>query len=276
MRNFLITLITCLTLVACGGAQPAPADDTSTEGDDDKEDVQEFQVSDVDDAKARGATPSKIEPTETEAAVRFFVIDKKKDGPIEGIVIKLEGPDGNTYYTGETDAEGFTEILLPVGKTYNLTYLSLGRRDVAAKVKVADEPNLNLKLTMRYKGYDPPAPAKQDAPPPGFVLKGVEFDSGEAKIKEESFAQLDTVVEYMTHKKSARIEISGHTDNVGNPKANKRLSEKRANAVRDYLVSKGIDPSRIEAVGYGSERPIASNDTEEGRQKNRRIEATEL
>jgi len=88
--------------------------------------------------------------------------------------------------------------------------------------------------------------------------------------------RLDRVVEYMTHKPSARIRIAGHTDNVGNARANQRLSKKRAEAVRDYLVSQGIDGGRIEAVGYGDERPIAPNDTEEGRQKNRRIEAIEL
>ena len=84
------------------------------------------------------------------------------------------------------------------------------------------------------------------------------------------------MVEYLTHKTSAKVEISGHTDNVGNKKKNKALSTKRAEACRDYLVSKGIDSGRIEAVGYGDERPIESNATPEGQQKNRRIEATEF
>ena len=73
-----------------------------------------------------------------------------------------------------------------------------------------------------------------------------------------------------------RIQINGHTDNVGAAKKNKVLSEKRAQACRDYLISKGIDASRIEAVGHGDEQPLASNDTEAGRQENRRIEAREL
>ena len=80
----------------------------------------------------------------------------------------------------------------------------------------------------------------------------------------------------MTHKKKVRIQISGHTDNVGKKAANKVLSQKRAQACRDYVISKGIEASRIEAVGYGDERPIEPNDSEEGRQKNRRIEAMEL
>ena len=100
--------------------------------------------------------------------------------------------------------------------------------------------------------------------------------SGKAVIDPESYPRLDGVVEYMVYKKSARIEISGHTDNLGNPKTNKALSEKRAQACRDYLIKKGIDGGRIEAHGFGDERPIAPNDSEEGRRQNRRIEATEL
>jgi OOP family OmpA-OmpF porin len=80
----------------------------------------------------------------------------------------------------------------------------------------------------------------------------------------------------MSHKRSARIEISGHTDNVGKPKANEELSQKRAQSCRAYVISKGIDGSRLDALGYGDERPIAPNTTNEGRQQNRRIEAKEL
>jgi outer membrane protein OmpA-like peptidoglycan-associated protein len=69
-----------------------------------------------------------------------------------------------------------------------------------------------------------------------------------------------------------RIEISGHTDNVGSKSYNKKLSEKRAKAVVDYLVDKGIDKSRLAFAGYGFAQPIASNDTPLGRQKNRRTE----
>jgi outer membrane protein OmpA-like peptidoglycan-associated protein len=214
---------------------------------------------------------SKIKSTATDAALKFFVIDKDK-GPIEGIVISVTSPDGAKYYTEETDADGYAELLVPVGRKYEVVYLSLGRRDIAANLTVSDEPKQNIKLTLRYKRYDPPPGATE----PRFVLDGVYFDSGKTTIRADSFVRLDSVVEYMTHKKSARIEISGHTDNQGNPKANKTLSQKRAQACRDYLISKGIDASRVVAVGYGDERPITSNDSEDGRQKNRRIEATEL
>jgi outer membrane protein OmpA-like peptidoglycan-associated protein len=258
-----------------GADDTVAAEDSSTETPDrEPSDAGEFEISEAD--RSSRPTQTKVEATETQAAVRFFVVDKDK-GPIEGIVISLTGPTGEKYYTEETDSDGFAEVLVPNGTTYSLVYLSLGRRNVAAKVEVADKPNLNMKLTMRYQReeYATGGGGTPDSAP-RFVLDGVQFDTGKATLTSDSHARLETVVEYMTHKKSARIEISGHTDNVGKKKDNKRLSQKRADAVRAYLVSKGIDAGRIETVGYGDERPVASNDSEEGRQKNRRIEATEL
>ncbi|HNV49249.1 MAG TPA: OmpA family protein, partial [Spirochaetota bacterium] len=69
-----------------------------------------------------------------------------------------------------------------------------------------------------------------------------------------------------------RLEVRGHTDSVGDPRYNKRLSERRADAVIEYMVKNGISPERLSAVGMGSEKPIASNTTPEGRRKNRRTE----
>jgi len=215
---------------------------------------------------AHGVRPSKLTPTKTEAAMKFFVIDPDK-GPVKGVVIALTSPAGNKRYTDETDADGYAEVLAPVGQKYELTYLSLGRKDVAASVTVTNEPKQTVKLTLRYK----PRPA-----PPPFVLKGIVFDTAKATIRPESFPALDIVVEFMKHKKSARLEISGHTDNVGRPKSNKELSERRALACRGYVISKGIDGDRITAIGYGDTRPVAPNDSDENRQKNRRIEAIEL
>jgi outer membrane protein OmpA-like peptidoglycan-associated protein len=227
----------------------------------------EFQLQDTHTAKeAHGATASKIKPTKTEAAIKLFVVDKDK-GPVKGVVIFLTGPDKTKYYADPTDSEGYAELLVPVGQRYDITFLSLGRREIAATVPVEDEPNQSVKLTLRYK--------REGAEKP-FILAGINFETGKATIRPESFPRLDAVVEFMVHKKNARVEISGHTDNVGNPKDNKTLSEKRAQACRNYIVSKGIDKKRLDAVGFGDERPIAPNDTDEGRQKNRRIEAKEL
>ena len=301
MRQLAFTTISMLALIACGGDQTKPAE-TSTEaaassggseapaspreatsGDAPSEasagagatpQDSEFvlQNSEKPKAGAAKAPPSKLKPSHAEAVMKFFVIDKDK-GPVRAVVVRLTGPDGKKYYTEETTSEGYAETLVPVGQKYEIAYLSLARKEVEANVSVTNEPNQNIKLTLRYKGYVPPPDAPGE---PRFVLDGVNFATGKATITPDSFVRLDAVVEYMTHKKSARIEISGHTDNQGNPKANRTLSEKRAQACRDYLTSKGIEGSRIEAHGFGDERPIASNDTEEGRKLNRRIEATEL
>ncbi|HTA19530.1 MAG TPA: OmpA family protein [Polyangia bacterium] len=213
-----------------------------------------------------GGKASKLEATKTDAVLKFFVLDKDK-GPIKGVVVALTSPAGAKFYTDETDEDGYAETLVPNGQKYELTYLILGRRDVAATVTVTDEPKQTVKLTLRYKR--PPAP-------PPFVLDGIVFDTGKAYVRRESEVKLDIVAEFMLHKRSARVEISGHTDTKGNAKSNKALSQKRAEACRKYLVGKGVAADRITAVGYGGERPIASNDTEEGRQQNRRIEAKEL
>lgn len=282
MRTIRLSL--CLSLAACGGKPPAADSAHTTAPSGGSESAEEFELREVESAEARGEFASQIEPTQTEAALRLFVVDKAGGGAIEGVVVKLAGPDGKAFYTGETDGKGYAEVLVPVGKSYDLTYLSLGRRDFRSKVKVEDAPNLNIKLTLRYKRHVSPTPPKPEPsakpepsePEPRFVLEGVHFDTGKATLKPDSLAKLDGVVEYMTHKRSARIEISGHTDNVGDSESNRRLSEKRAGACKEYLVSQGIEGRRIEAVGYGDKRPIASNESETGRRKNRRIEATEL
>ncbi|MCA9582746.1 MAG: OmpA family protein [Myxococcales bacterium] len=293
MNRLALVALTTVSLAACGGNSPTTSPQAAeTSGEETPIDLngpapeaQGFQLGETRPSEGGGDDgSSKLSPTATEALIRFTVVDKDK-GPIGGIVISLTGADGQKYYTEETNMDGFAEVLVPAGKKYEVVYLSLGRKDITASVEVADEPRLTLNLKLRYKRWDPPAQPKRagsvfaSAPPessPRFSLTGVEFETGKATLRNTSFAKLDSVVEYMTHKKTARIEISGHTDNVGKPNANKVLSTKRAEAVRDYLVSQGIDASRIEAVGYGDTLPIAPNDTEEGRQKNRRIEATEF
>jgi outer membrane protein OmpA-like peptidoglycan-associated protein len=231
-------------------------------------DAGEFRLQDADGGAkgAHGTRGSKIVATKTEAAIKFFVIEKDK-GPVKGVVVCLTSPAGTQYYTDETDAEGYAEVLVPVGQKYDATYLSLGRRDIAANVTVSSEPKQNIKLTLRFKRLPPPPP---------FVLTGINFDTGKAAIRAESQPRLDIVFEFMSHKKSAKVEISGHTDNVGNPKANKVLSAKRAQACRGYLISRGIDADRITAIGHGDERPVAPNDNADNRQKNRRIEVVEV
>ena len=98
------------------------------------------------------------------------------------------------------------------------------------------------------------------------------LDVNKAIIKQESYANLDEQVAFMKENKELIVEIQGHTDNTGTKAYNQILSEKRANAVRNYMVNKGISKDRLIAKGYGLTMPLASNDTKAGRAKNRRVQ----
>lgn len=104
------------------------------------------------------------------------------------------------------------------------------------------------------------------------ILNNIFFEFNKFEINPKSFTELDEVVKFLNDNATIKVEISGHTDNVGDENYNQLLSQKRAKSVVDYFFSKGISPSRVTQIGYGSKRPLRSNDTEENRQANRRIE----
>jgi outer membrane protein OmpA-like peptidoglycan-associated protein len=104
------------------------------------------------------------------------------------------------------------------------------------------------------------------------VIKGIQFDFGKATIRKQSNPILDEAIKVLTQYNDLRIMITGHTDNVGETDKNIELSQARANAVKEYMVGKGIDTSRIETRGAGPNEPVADNATDKGRQENRRIE----
>ena len=104
------------------------------------------------------------------------------------------------------------------------------------------------------------------------AFSSLEFLTGTSKISESSLASLTELADLLIAKPDYKLEINGHTDNLGNAKSNKKLSQDRANAVKAYITSRGADAARLKASGFGSSRPIADNKTPEGRQRNRRVE----
>jgi OOP family OmpA-OmpF porin len=106
------------------------------------------------------------------------------------------------------------------------------------------------------------------------VLKNIFFDIDKFDLKDKSITELEKIVQFLEENPQIRVEISGHTDNTGNAQYNQQLSEKRAKSVYSYLVQKGIGAQRLASKGFGSTKPIASNESEDGRQQNRRIEFT--
>jgi outer membrane protein OmpA-like peptidoglycan-associated protein len=129
----------------------------------------------------------------------------------------------------------------------------------------------------------PPPPVAQAAPPPPpppppakgtkiATIGGAQFDFNRAEIKPAGRDILDGAVKTLRDNPRLNVVVEGHTDSVGNDAYNQKLSERRAKAVRDYLVRQGIDGSRITARGYGKSKPVATNATEEGRAQNRRAD----
>ncbi|MDR1951119.1 MAG: OmpA family protein, partial [Bacteroidales bacterium] len=140
------------------------------------------------------------------------------------------------------------------GYLFHSEHFELG--DVANQI----QPKIiNVELTEIKKGES-------------IVLKNIFFETNEFRLKPESTQELERLVKFMRENPSIRIEISGHTDNVGTESLNQRLSENRAKAVYDFLVNRGITSNRLTYAGYGMSKPIEPNDTEEGRAKNRRTE----
>jgi outer membrane protein OmpA-like peptidoglycan-associated protein len=115
-------------------------------------------------------------------------------------------------------------------------------------------------------------PAAVKAIEDNWVLKGVNFETSSDKIKTESYGVLNDAAEVLKARSKVRVEIQGHTDNMGDDKMNLDLSTRRAASVKNYLVGKGVSAGQLETKGFGESAPVADNNTTAGRAQNRRIE----
>ncbi len=204
-----------------------------------------------------------------DAPVNVRLTDFKNNILNNEIVIfksKLNGRE----YQGLTDSLGKFSFRLPVGDKYEI-YI-LGFNDSTLNDNI-----LTIPPTQGNAYYKNPFVVDiQHLPAKSFILEDCNFETGKADLKEESYKVIDELVAYLNRKDDERIELGGHTDNVGKPAKNLILSAARANTVRAYLLMKGIDPTRVTAKGYGLSKPIASNKTAAGRAQNRRTEVTIL
>jgi OOP family OmpA-OmpF porin len=112
--------------------------------------------------------------------------------------------------------------------------------------------------------------------PKTFVFDNLNFDSATTNLTPQSHQTVDDLVTILKACPDAQVQLAGHTDNTGEPAANQTLSTDRAIAIKDMLVAGGIGPDRISTIGYGQDRPISSNDTDEGKARNRRTELVVL
>lgn len=155
-------------------------------------------------------------------------------------------------------------VSLPSGKNYGIA--------LTAEGYLFHSENFDIPSATNYQEVHKDVLLNKMAVGTKIVLKNVFFDYAKANLRPASFPELDRLYELLNEYPEMRIEISGHTDNKGSRTTNTRLSSARAKSVVEYLVKKGILPNRLESKGYAFDQPIATNDTEEGRQQNRRVE----
>jgi len=134
-------------------------------------------------------------------------------------------------------------------------------------------------IVVQQTGFSPLLVQASPPPPPEPKIEKIEitdkiqFEVGKATLKKVSFKVLDHVAKVMTERPGVKkVQIEGHTDSVGDPERNRQLSQARAQSVMEYLIKKGIAADRLVAKGYGPDKPVGPNETEVGREANRRVE----
>ncbi|MBI4645859.1 MAG: OmpA family protein [Bacteroidia bacterium] len=209
--------------------------------------------------------PSVIKPKPV-VLVTGRVLNERNNKPVGGVKIIYEIlPGGEEAGIARSDPKtGEYKIVLPAGKTFGFRALAAGFYSQSANLDLTElkeyaEVEKDLKIAPIEVGMV-------------ITLNNIFFEFAKAILRPESFPELERVFQFMVDNPALKVEISGHTDDVGSDETNNKLSKNRAQAVTDYLVKSGIDPNRIITKGYGETRPVAFNNTEEGRQMNRRVE----
>jgi len=198
--------------------------------------------------------------------LRGKVIDENTAAPLTATVTLVDNETGKVLSKIYSDpSSGDFELNIPHGGNYGVTTESVGY--------LFNSINFSLPKFAEYQEIDTHIIMVRTAVGSKVVLRNIFFDVGKFNLKDLSISEIQKVQELLTKNPQLKVQINGHTDNTGDASTNKSLSLKRANAVVDYLISKGVDPTRVSAKGYGSERPIVSNDDESGgREINRRTE----
>lgn len=194
------------------------------------------------------------------------VITDEKDGhPLEATIQVIDNEKHEVLSTLVSNSStGKYLVTLPAGKNYGIY--------VNAKEYLFHSENFDVHDTSDYTEVIKDIALKKLEVGSQIVLNNIFYDFDKSTLRDESKTELDKLTELLTNNPSMKIEISSHTDSKGSDDYNLKLSQARAQSVVDYLIGKGIKPERMTAKGYGESSPRATNDTEEGRQQNRRTE----
>jgi outer membrane protein OmpA-like peptidoglycan-associated protein len=214
-------------------------------------------------------TPPTVEPTKTKVPATFSVkvIDAETQVAVEAKVT-LKGLRDNVVVPMKTNGVGDAEFSIASEgtKDYRLSVEAEGYSFQNINVKLqgaaVDAKNVSRTVSLRKLQIGSIS-----------ILRNIYFDFGKASFTTEAFPELNKLVSMMQQNTSLNVEIGGHTDSYGSNATNLQLSKRRAEAVKDFLVKKGVDARRVTAIGFGETKPLVSNDDEdEGREINRRVE----
>lgn len=198
------------------------------------------------------------------ANVKVTVTDTKA-GPRKGEEVLFRGEKSGKTFSGVTDATGKFIQVLPPGDQYHVSVKSISDTTqymILAVPALEEDEYFTEPFWVNVK-FDPPRK---------YRLDRVYFDIDKSSLRPDSYPELEELLLYLQRHEDIRVEIAGHTDNTGTPAHNLQLSQARANTIVNYLTKKGISPARLQAKGYGAGQPVADNNTENGKQLNRRTE----
>lgn len=198
--------------------------------------------------------------------VKGKVIDKKTNKPLPSSVELVDNTNNKALMKVQTDEVGDYFITLPTGKDYTFTVNRKGYLFYSELYELGKKEADSV-----YKKDIYLQPVELNAV---FTFNNIQFANNAYQLPPAGFVELDRLLQVLAENPSLKVEISGHTDNIGTTEDNKLLSTNRAKAIVDYLVSKGVNLKRVSFKGYGAAQPVADNTTEAGRAKNRRTTFT--
>lgn len=193
------------------------------------------------------------------------ILDEKTSLPVGASIDLIDNETSGVVASFSNDAEsGAYLVSLPAGRNYGL--------NISAPNYLFHSENFNIPDTAHYKQYNLDIRLQKIEIGSTVVLKNIFFDYNKFTLRKESESEINRLTELLSKNPQIKVEISGHTDNVGGDEYNQKLSENRAKSVVESLVSNGIATERLIYKGYGKLEPVATNETPEGRQENRRTE----
>ncbi len=209
--------------------------------------------------------PESIRPTPT-SYFEGTVFDAETRNRLRASVELFDIETGKLIYSGNADKKGQFLVTLPSESNYLL--------NVSEEGYLFYSDHFAMKQTPSHTPYRKDIPLDPLSTGKSTILRNIFFAFDSDSLKNESEVELQLLVKLLENNPSLQLEIGGHTDNIGSREYNKTLSENRARSVVKYLIRKGIDPERLTYRGYGFDKPVADNETAEGRAQNRRTEAT--